>query len=343
MPTTWRPPPQALLLLRRNPTDSVARCKGIGFFRFAMNRGFRGLIPLFIEAIPEASSQAAPGRRLTRFGQTGLAAGIALMGAVTYLTSWSMGESIATKLQFCPVLGQPANAGGELETLSLTTSGDATNLLVWNYRLNRELINDLKAATKQQKLLLNQQIASLTMRLSRQCYLTRYYRIQAGALTTVSTAAAVMLVITGLMRMPRGFEAVSRCEQAIFVSSLSLLVLTIGFLSLGGQQQQARNNWANHQQGIQLLSLIRSSLANAQLLLPPDPKSTTPVNQPPALATTEVVAQLVTRIDVWLLSVDYGSVGLNNSFARQTFDQLFQSSGQQPQQQQPVNPLLSTP
>lgn len=305
-----------------------------------MNRGFRGLIPLLLEPVPDPSSQALPGKRLTRLGQTMLAAGLGALGLATYLTSWTIGQATASRLQFCPVLGTASASSKDLDSLSLNDLGDATNLLAWNYRLNRELIKELKTATRPQKLLLNQQIASLTIRLSRQCYLARYYRVQAGALTSVSTAAAVLLVIAGLVRVPRGFDSVSRCEQAVLLSSLSLLVLTTGFLSLGGQQQQARSNWASHQKGIQLLSLVRSSLANDQLLLPADPKQPLPQTPAVPLANQQAVAQLATRIEVWLLSVDVGSVGLNNSFARMTFDHLFQSPGQP---QQPINPLSGSP
>lgn len=305
-----------------------------------MNRGFRGLIPLLLEPVPDPSSQAVPGKRLTRLGQTFLAGGLAALGLATYLTTWTIGKATATRLQFCPVLGSTKVTNSDLDSLSLNDLGDSTNLLAWNYRLNRELVKELKAATRPQKLLLNQQIASLTIRLSRQCYLARYYRIQAGALTTVSTASAVLLVIAGLVRVPRGFESVSRCEQAVLLSSLSMLVLSIGFLSLGGQQQMARSNWSSHQKGIQLLSLIRSSLANDQLLLPSNPKAAAPESPPLPLANQQAVAQLVTRVEVWLLSVDVGSVALNNAFARQTFDHLFQSPGQP---QPPLNPLLGSP
>ena len=211
-------------------------------------------------------------------------------------------------------------------------------MLTWNYRLNHELIQELSVATKPQRLVLNQQIASLTIRLSRQCHLVRYYRIQAGALTFLSTAAAVILVVTGLIRMPRGVGEISRCEQAIFASSLSLLVLSMGYLTLGDQQEQSKRNWVHHQKGIQLFSLIRTSLANNQLLLPRDPGSAAPMDQAPTpLSNSEEVGELVSRIERWLLAIDHGSVRLNNNFARQTFDNLFQNQDQQ----QPQNPLPS--
>ena len=51
------------------------------------------------------------------------------------------------------------------------------------------------------------------------------------------------------------------------------------------------------------------------------------------------MAELVNRIDAWLLSIEHGAVKLNNGFARQTFDRLFQNQDQDP----PTNPLLNTP
>lgn len=308
-----------------------------------MSSVFRRLLPLFIEPIPEPDAEAVPKQRLTRFGQAMLACAIGALGVTAYLTSWHIGDVTAAKLQFCPVLGQDREPSTTLDSLSLTSSGDAANLLRWNYRLVQELVKDLKPATRPQRLLLNQQIASLTLRMSRQCSLVRYYRIQAGALATVSTGAAVLLVVTGLVRVPRGVASITRCEQAILTFSLSLLVLSIGYLTLGGQQAQARLNWAYHKKGLELSSLIRSSLATNQLLVPPIPGSNAAPEKPIPLDNAQAVSELVTRIDRWLLAVDQGSVTINNSFARQTFDNLFQNqpAGQAPSQ--PVNPLLSPP
>ena len=99
------------------------------------------------------------------------------------------------------MLGQESGKVGDPATFALAESGDAPNLLVWNSRLNRDLIKDLRAATPAQRLLRNEQIASLPIRMSRQCDLVRYYRIQAGALMSVSTGAAVLLVIVALVRI----------------------------------------------------------------------------------------------------------------------------------------------
>lgn len=305
-----------------------------------MRKDLQRLIPPLIEAVADGISPQPPKQRLTRFGQTLVACGIGLFGLGAYLTSWQFSSSTAEHLQFCPVLNQANYPSVNLDSLSVVTTGDATNMLIWNYRLNQELIRELKPATRAQRLLLYQQIASLTIRLSRQCHLVRYYRIQAGSLTMVATGAAVILVVTGLTRVPRGIGEISRCEQAIFVSSLSLLVLSMGFLTLGDQQEQTKRNWRNHQKGIQLISLIRTSLANDQLLLPREPGSTPPLDQTATpLNNSEVVGELVSRIDRWLLDIDHGSVKLNNNFARQTYDNLMQTQ----EQQQPLNPVPSGP
>lgn len=58
---------------------------------------------------------------------------------------------------------------------------------------------------------------------------------------------------------------------------------------------------------------------------------------PTPLSNSEEVGELVSRIERWLLAIDHGSVRLNNNFARQTFDNLFQNQDQQ----QPQNPLPS--
>lgn len=217
-------------------------------------------------------------------------------------------------------------------------------MLLWNYRLNKELIGGLKAATRPQKLLLNQQIASLTIRMSRQCYLVRYYRIQAGALTTVATGAAVLVIVVGLARMPRGITSVTRFEQVILTSSLALLILSMGYLTLGGQQKQMRLNWSYHNKGLQLFSLIRSSLATDQMLMPKDAGNPVTSGEPPIpLNTPQAVSLLVARIDNWLLSIDQVSVALNDSFARQTFDTLFQNQSQGQPGSPVANPLLNTP
>lgn len=303
-----------------------------------MMKGLKRLIPCLIEVVPGATAPEPPEQRLTRFGQTLLASGIGLLGLCIYLVAFATGASIAERLQFCPVLDQKSNQTESIESLSVLTRGDATNMLIWNYRTNYELIRELQLASKAQRLVLNQQIASLTIRLSRQCQLARFYRIQAGALSSVSTWAAVIVVVTGLIRLPRGIKGISRCEQAIFISSMSLLVLSIGYLTLGSPQDQAKTNWAYHRKGIQLFSQIRSSLANNQLLVTQEPDPTTPSNNPAIpLTNAAAVAELVSRVDNRLLNIDHGALSLNNSFAKQTFNNLFQ------EQQSPVNPLLSNP
>lgn len=305
-----------------------------------MGLNVRQRLPPVIEAVPDPGTIEASRHRLTRFGQALIASGIGMLALIAYGLTWNIGRSTADSLQFCPVLPEERQSTVDSNKLSLTASGQAVNMLVWNDQVNQELIKELTMANNRQRLLLNQQIASLTLRLSRQCHLVRYYRIQAGALTVVSTGAAVILVITGLVRMPKGVIEISRSEQAIGLSSLSLLVLTVGYLTLGGQQEQSAANWGYHQKGLELFSLIRSSLANQQLVLPPDRGAlAAPVRPAPPLKSEEDVAELVNRIDAWLLSIEHGAVKLNNGFARQTFDRLFQNQDQDP----PTNPLLNTP
>jgi hypothetical protein len=309
----------------------------------AMSGGFRRLTSLFLESVPDPETQPVSRQRLTRFAQVFLGAGIGVLGVIVYVVAWSIAEETASRLQICPVLGQDRGQVGDLDSFSLNTSGEAPNMLLWNYRLNRELISEQKFATRPQRLLLNQQIASLTIRMSRQCYLIRYYRVQAGALAAVSTGAAVLLVIVGVVRMPRGIGAVTRCEQAILTSSLTFLILSIGYLTLGSQQQQMRLNWNYHKRGLQLFTLIRSSLATNQLLLPKDPTSPLSAEKPIPLDSAPAISELVSRIDLWLLTIDQVSVGLDNSFARRTFDTLFQDSSPDQSPPRPVNPLLNSP
>jgi hypothetical protein len=204
--------------------------------------------------------------------------------------------------------------------------------------MNDELIRDLTGASRGQQLLLNQQNASLTMRLSRLCHLAQYYRIHVGGLGAVSTGAAAILVITGMIRMPKGIAGISRGEQAIFISSLSLLALSVGYLSLGDVQEQAKANWQDHQMGIELLSEFRSSLANRQLLITQAPGSTVPSDKPAIpLSNPAAVAELVNRFERRLVAISHGSLKVDTSFSRQTYEKLLQ------QQQPPDNPLPSSP
>jgi hypothetical protein len=304
-----------------------------------MREDLRRLLPRLIEVVPAEGAPEPPKQRLTRLGQASLAGFFGLLGFGIYLGSWAFSSSIATKLQFCPILNDSAHQTAALDALTVLKRGDSTNMLIWNYRMNDELIRELKGASRGQQLILKQQNASLTMRLSRQCHLARHYRMQVGALGAVSTGAAAILVITGMIRLPKGIGEVSRCEQAIFISSLSLLVLTVGYLSLGGAQERAQSNWEDHQMGIELLSQFRSSLANNQLLISPEPDSNAPADKPPiSLSTPAVVAELVNRFDRRLLAIHHGSVKLNTSFARETYDRLLRE-----RQPPDSNPLPNSP
>ena len=131
----------------------------------------------------------------------------------------------------------------------------------------------------------------------------------------------------------------TRLEEAILTASLAMLVFSIGYLTLGGQQRQMMLNWEDHKEGLQLFSLIRSSLATNQLLVPRRPAAGMVIEQPIALTTPHAVGQMAARIDTWLLAIDQISVGLDNRFATQTFDNLFESGSQD----QPVNPLGNGP
>ena len=66
----------------------------------------------------------------------------------------------------------------------------------------RELIHELKPATKARRRLPDRKRGNLTIRMRHQCNLVRWYRIQAGALMSVSTVAAVLLVIIAVVRNP---------------------------------------------------------------------------------------------------------------------------------------------
>lgn len=301
-----------------------------------MRLNLRRLISHLIEDVPVAGAPEPPKQRLSRVGQVLLASGIGLLGLGTYLASCIFGSYIEARLQYCPILNAKSLQTGSPETLTALKIGDATNLLTWNYRMNDELIRDLTGASRGQQLLLNQQNASLTMRLSRQCRLAQYYRIHVGALGAVSTGAAVILVITGMIRMPKGIVEISRGEQAIFISSLSLLILSVGYLSLGGAQEQAKANWQDHQMGIELLSQFRSSLANKQLLIAQEPGSTVPSDKPAIpLTNPAAVAELVSRFERRLLAISPGSIKIDTSFSRQTYEKLLQ--------QQPDIPPPSSP
>ncbi|MEB3165495.1 MAG: hypothetical protein VKO65_02370 [Cyanobacteriota bacterium] len=290
-----------------------------------MSGGFRRLSHWFIEAVPDPGAPAAPAQRLTRFAQVLLGSAVGLLGIIVYGSAWTLGEVTASRLEICPVLGQDRTRAVGLDSMLLDAAGESPNMLLWNYRLNRELIAELKPATRPQRLLLNQQIANLTSKLSRQCYLVRYYRIQAGALAALSTGAAVVLVLVGLAKMPRGLGSVTRCEQALATSSLVLLMISTGYLTLGDQQRQMHLNWGYYKRGVQLFSLIRSSLATNQLLLPSLPSVVAGSARPIPLDSPGSVGLLVARIDAWLLTVDQVSVALDDSFARHTVDELFQS------------------
>jgi|GEM_PF-3478890 hypothetical protein len=292
-----------------------------------MSGGFRRLSHWFIEAVPDPGTTPAPAERLTRFSQLLLGSVVGLLGIIVYVSAWTQGEVTASRLEICPVLGQDRTRMDTvgLDSMLLDAAGESPNMLLWNYRLNRELIAELKPATRPQRLLLNQQIANLTSKLSRQCYLVRYYRIQAGALAALATGAAVVLVIVGLAKMPRGLGSVTRFEQALATSSLVLLMISTGYLTLGDQQRQMHLNWGYYKRGVQLFSLIRSSLATNQLLLPGLPAVAAGSAKPIRLDSPGSVGLLVARIDSWLLTVDQLSVGLDDSFARHTVDELLQA------------------
>ena len=305
-----------------------------------MREDLRRLISHLIEDVPIAGAPEPPKQRLSRLGQLLLASGIGLLGLGTYLASFVFSSYIEARLQYCPTLNAKSLQTGSPETITALKMGDATNLLTWNYRMNDELIRDLTGASRGQQLLLNQQNANLTMRLSRQCRLALYYRIHVGGLGAVSTGAAVILVITGMIRMPKGIVEISRGEQAIFISSLSLLALSVGYLSLGDVQEQAKANWQDHQLGIELLSEFRSSLANRQLLITQAPGSTIPSDKPAIpLSNPAAVAELVNRFDRRLLAISHGSVKVDTSFSRQTYEKLLQQQQPPP----PDNPLPSSP
>jgi hypothetical protein len=298
----------------------------------------RRLISHLIEDVPVAGAPEPPKQRLSRVGQLLLASGVGLLGLGTYLASCVFSSYIEARLLYCPTFNAKSLQTGSPETLTALKIGDATNLLTWNYRMNDELIRDLTGASRGQQLLLNQQNASLTMRLSRLCHLAQYYRIHVGGLGAVSTGAAVILVITGMIRMPKGIAEISRGEKAIFISSLSLLVLSVGYLSLGSVQEQAKANWQYHKMGIELLSEFRSSLANRQLLITQAPGSTVPSDKPAIpLSNPAAVAELVNRFERRLVAISHGSVKVDTSFSRQTYEKLLQ------QQQPPDNPLPSSP
>lgn len=290
-----------------------------------MSGGFRRLSRWFIEAVPDPGAPPAPAQRLTRFAQFLLGSAVGVLGIIAYVSAWSLGEATASRLEICPVLGQDRTRMNDVDSMFLDGAGEAPNMLLWNYRLNLELIRELKPATRSQRLLLNQQVANLTAKISRQCYLVRYYRIQAGALAALSTAAAVVLVIVGLAKMPRGLGSVTRCEQALATSSLVLLLVSSGYITLGDQQKQMHLNWGYTKRGVQLFSLIRSSLATNQLLLPRYPKGALNSDKPVPLDSPRSVGLLVARIDAWLLSVDQVSVAFNDSFARLTVDELLKT------------------
>jgi hypothetical protein len=298
----------------------------------------RRLISHLIEDVPVAGAPEPPKQRLSRVGQLLLASGVGLLGLGTYLASCVFSSYIEARLLYCPTFNAKSLQTGSPETLTALKIGDATNLLIWNYRMNDELIRDLTGASRGQQLLLNQQNASLTMRLSRLCHLAQYYRIHVGGLGAVSTGAAVILVITGMIRMPKGIAEISRGEKAIFISSLSLLVLSVGYLSLGSVQEQAKANWQYHKMGIELLSEFRSSLANRQLLITQAPGSTVPSDKPAIpLSNPAAVAELVNRFERRLVAISHGSVKVDTSFSRQTYEKLLQ------QQPPPDNPLPSSP
>lgn len=196
----------------------------------------------------------------------------------------------------------------------------------WTDTVSLAMLADLKAASRGQRLLLEEQIATLSLWIWRQCALVRNDHIQLVAFSGLGTAATVLLVLAALVRLPKGLQDISRLEQAIVLPAMALLVASMSTVQLGEQQSHAQTNWTYYQQSLRLLAILRSSLANQQLLLPASPTADPPTSPAP-LNDPRAVATLVNRLNVWLESVERGAVRVDNSFAQGMFSALEKRAG----------------
>lgn len=292
-----------------------------------MGPRLRQLLHLLIEPVPESGALPKARHRLSRPGQGLVAACVILFGFAVYGVSWGVTSSRARRFDFCTastrISASVVHEGAEAPAFRRASPGAQA----WTDPLALTLLADLKGASRGQRLLLQEQIATLTLWIWRQCALVRNDHIQLVSLSTLATAATALLVIAALVRLPKGLQDISRLEQAIVLPAMALLVASMSSVQLGQQQPHARANWTYYQRSLRLMSLVRSSLANQQLLLPVSPAAdavATPATPGTPLDDPQAIATLVTRLDGWLESVERGAVRVDNAFAQSMFTNLEQ-------------------
>jgi hypothetical protein len=190
--------------------------------------------------------------------------------------------------------------------------------------LSLALLADLKGASRGQRLLLEEQIATLSLWIRRQCALVRSDHIQLVSLSILATAATALLVIAALVRLPKGLQDISRLEQAIVLPAMALLVASMSSVQLGQQQSHARSNWTYYQRSLRLMAYVRSSLANQQLLLPASPTAPPPPDPAAPLDGPQAIATLANRLDGWLENVERGAIRVDNAFAQSMYSDMEQ-------------------
>lgn len=288
-----------------------------------MGPRLRQLLHLLIEPVPEPGAVAAR-QRLSRPGQALVASGVILLGLVVYGLSWGVTSTRARRFDFCTASSRISAGVVREVSEAQAPRGASPGAQAWTDPLSLALLADLKAASRGQRLLLEEQIATLTLWILRQCALVRNDHIQLVSLSTLATAATALLVIAALVRLPKGLQEISRLEQAIVLPAMALLVASMSSVQLGQQQSHARANWTYYQRSLRLMALVRSSLANQQLLLPASPNADAPASPAAPLDDPQAIASLVNRLDSWLESVERGAVRVDNAFAQSMFTNLEQ-------------------
>lgn len=279
-----------------------------------MGLRLRQLLHLLIEPVPEAGQALLASQRLSRAGQGLVAASVILLGLVVCGVAWVVTSANAHRSDLCTASTQIS--------ADLVRDRTVPPTRVWSDPLSLALLADLKAATPGQRLLLQKQIATLSLWIWRQCVLVQTDHIQLVSLSALGTAATALLVIAALVRFPKGLQDISRLEQAIVLPAMALLLVSMSSIQLGEQQSHARSNWTYYQQSLRLMAFLRSSLANQQLLLPASPTSDPPTVPATPLDDPQAIATLANRLDGWLESVERGAVRINNSFAEIMFSAL---------------------
>ncbi|MFM7515026.1 MAG: hypothetical protein ACKO3F_17045 [Cyanobium sp.] len=271
---------------------------------------------------PDAShagtAAAPPPRRLTPWGQGLLAAALLTVGLTVFFGAWeisrrmtSRGE-ICLKLPFAPLSHAPQSESRE-------------NQLLRQYKTGKTLIQELPAASRAQRLRLNEQLESLVRDLDSLCHLKIYYYSEAAALLSVATGSATVVLISVALLAPRGLQTINRGLGTVLVTAGAILGVSVNFLQLGQQQQNGARAQQIYRGQYALLQRFSSSLANQRI-----EQGISSANDSPLLTSSLAVAELITSMETQRLAMPDPRMDLNSSLAEQTWSHLLKGKGDTP-------------